>query len=124
MRNKKAFTLLEIILVVTIIMVLATMVAPKLTGRSEEAKRKVAKVDIESNLAMALDLYELDNGGFPNDLSELRPKYIKKKPVDPWGNDYQYAYPGTRNPETYDLFSLGKDGVESDDDIVNWETED
>jgi general secretion pathway protein G len=118
------FTLIEMLLVVAIIGILVAMVAPRLTGRSEEAKRSVARADIDANIGMALDLYELDNGEFPESLETLRPKYLKKKPIDPWGRQYQYVNPGTHNTDTYDLYSLGKDGVESGDDVTNWEEED
>lgn len=47
--------------------------------------------------------------------------YFKKLPVDPWGHDYQYNYPAVQSGKVFDLFSLGPDGVVSDDDIVNWD---
>ena len=47
--------------------------------------------------------------------------YIVRVPTDPWGNGYRYRCPGLMNPEGYDLWSLGPDGVESKDDTVNWE---
>ena len=65
------FTLIEIMLVVIILGVLAAMVVPRLTGRSDEARQSVAKTDIESNLALAIDLYEVDNGGYPDSLDDL-----------------------------------------------------
>jgi general secretion pathway protein G len=130
--NRKAFTLIEIMLVVIIIGILAAMVVPRLAGRSEEARKSVAQTDIESNLALALDLYELDNGQYPASLDALRVKpleagnwkgpYVKKTPLDPWGKPYVYKFPGTHNTDTYDLYSLGKDGLEGGgDDVVNWE---
>ena len=136
--NQKGLTLVEILLVVIIIGVLAAMVIPNVAGRGEEARRAAAQADIEANLSAALDMYELDNGKYPTTEQGLRalisepvtspvPKnwngpYLKKKrvPVDPWGSEYAYQSPGAHNDDSYDLFSLGSDGIESDDDIVNW----
>ncbi len=131
MKNKKGFTLIEIMLVVIILGVLAAMVVPKLTGRSDEARRQVAKTDIESNLALAIDLYEVDTGEYPSSLDDLlkapsaavnwKGPYLKKKPLDPWGRSYVYKYPGEHNTDGYDLYSMGKSGVESGSDaIANW----
>lgn len=138
MQNKKAFTLIELMLVVIIIGVLAAMVIPRLGGRSEQARQAAAKADIEANIATALDLYELDNGQYPateQGLAALitRPgslsvpenwkgPYLKKEPKDSWGRPYIYKSPGEHNAGDYDLSSLGKDGVEGGgDDVVNWE---
>lgn len=125
------FTLIELMLVVIIIGVLVAMVMPRLAGRSEEARRAAARADIEANIALALDLYELDSGRYPEDLDALRIKpggstdwkgpYLKRAPLDPWGRSYLYKYPGEHNKADYDLYSLGPDGVESEDDITNWE---
>lgn len=125
------FTLIEIMLVVGIIGILAAMVVPKLTGRTKEAKIAVCQADVDVNIPLALDLYELDNGEFPSSLDNLlenrdskdnwKGPYIKNSPKDPWGKDYYYAYPGTRSRHGYDLYSSGPDGAPgSEDDIVNW----
>ena len=133
-RRRGGFTLIEIMLVVVIIAILAAMVVPRLTGRTEEARRKRTEVDI-ANLESAIDLYELDTGKFPSSLADLfkapsdlpegswHGPYLKKRtqPVDPWGREYVYRQPGEHNREDYDLFSTGPDGVEGTaDDITNW----
>ena len=136
---KAGFTLIELMLVVIIISVLVAMVVPRLVGRSQEARMAAAQAQIEAHLATALDLYELDNGIYPSTeqgLMALRRKssssptppnwkgpYIKKTPRDPWGNAYVYMSPGMHNTQDYDLASYGPDGIESSDDIINWETE-
>ena len=126
-------------LVVVIIGVLAAMVIPRLTGRTEQAKIARAKSDIAA-IGLALDLYELDTGKYPtkegmkealtsreapSDLNEEAKArwsgpYLKKGwPTDPWGHDYQYQNPSDHNLD-YDLYSFGSDGQQGNDDIANW----
>lgn len=136
--RKKNFTLIELMIVILIIGTLAAMVIPRFIKRAEQAKIARAKLDINLNIATALDLYELDNGFYPTTEQGLnalltkpttppippnwRGPYLKKKPIDPWGNPYVYICPGKHNPDSYDLYSYGKDGVEGGgDDITNWE---
>ncbi len=140
MKNN-GFTLIEIMLVVVIIGVLVAMVAPNMVGRGEQARKTAARTDIDSNVGTALDLYHMDNSVYPtteqglaalisSKISEPAPRnwsgpYLKKRaiPKDPWGRSYVYVSPGTHNTDSYDLSSLGADGVESKDDVTNWETE-
>ncbi len=135
LRNKNGFTLIEILLVVMIIGALAVMVVPRLAGRGERALMTVAQVDINANIASALKLYELDNGTFPTtsqglDALLVKPTapptarnwngpYLEKKPIDPWGQPYQYAQPGTHGT-AYDLYSFGSDKSNPDVWIANW----
>jgi len=130
--NNKGFTLIEIMLVVAIIGILAAMVVPKLSGRTKQTKIAVVQVDVDVNIPLALDLFELDTGDFPQNLNHLRDNinnvkgwkgpYLKKIPKDAWGRDYYFKFPGERNKYDYDLYSAGADGqTGTNDDIVNWE---
>lgn len=105
---------------------------------SQVVRYKVAIADMHSNIHTALELYKRDNASYPTteeglDALGIAPDflpswngpYIRKVPLDPWKNKYQYAYPGV-HPDSgymYDLYSLGKDGIKSLDDIMNWDTE-
>lgn len=123
---KKSFTLIELMLVVIILGVLAAMVMPRLVGRSEQARAAAAKADVESNIATALDLYEMDVGHYPQEIQELRTDrgvkgwngpYLKKDPKDPWGREYIYQVEG--DGKDYKLCSQGPDEGKADDDICN-----
>ena len=136
-RGQRGFTLLELLVVMFILVLLAGVVTVVVTKRVEEAKHAKAIADIES-LGNAIDQYHLQNGSYPTTLDALREKpsgedlpnwngpYIKKPvPDDPWGQAYFYAAPGDMNKESFDLYSLGRDGKEggsgSDADVTNWE---
>ena len=135
-RRSSGFTLIEILIVVIILGILASLVVPRLAGRTEEARREAARSDIEGGIALALDLYEADNGRYPTRLDDLASQpseakkwkgpYLKKGvPKDPWGHPYHYQFPGVQNPSTYDLSSGGQDGQEgNEDDVVNWKKSD
>lgn len=133
LRARYGFTMIEILLVVIIIGILVSLIAPRLAGRSEEARKQAAKADIQGGLALAIDLFEADNGRYPTQLSDLmknpggltswRGPYLKKGiSKDPWGSAYVYRSPGTYNADAYDLFSTGPDRKEgTEDDVVNWD---
>ncbi len=137
--REKGFTFLEIMLVVVIIGILAAIVGPNITGRTEKAKIKATEGQI-SNLETALRHYELEVGEFPSTTQGLQAlvekpsdvsdtewdgPYLDRSyvPNDPWKRPYVYKSPGEHN-KNFDLYSLGKDGQEgSDDDITNWVNE-
>lgn len=135
--RSRGFTLVELLIVVTILGILVAAVVPRLAGRTEQARVGRAQSDVGGNITLALDLFELDSGKYPTaeqglaalrtapaDAENWRGPYLKQEPIDPWGNAYRYLTPGTRNPQDYDLFSLGPDGVEGTaDDIGNWSSE-
>ncbi|MCS7253901.1 MAG: type II secretion system major pseudopilin GspG [Armatimonadota bacterium] len=141
-RRRFGFTLIELMVVMVILVLLAGGVSVMVVGRIEEAKRARAKMDIQA-LEAALDMYYAHNGRYPATEQGLRaliakpttepiPRnwqgpYLKhgRLPKDPWGNDYQYIFPGKHNPDSFDLYSFGRDGKEGgvglDADIGNWE---
>jgi general secretion pathway protein G len=134
-RGRRGFTLVELLLVLTILAVLAAIVLPSLTSRSEQAKEAAAKTDI-ANFSTAIDMFEVDNGYYPKGAEALqslmiKPRdaqstwkgpYLKKNkiPLDPWKQPYFYEFPGKHNPQSYDLFSKGKDGSGGNNAIGNW----
>jgi general secretion pathway protein G len=134
--NKKlnrGFTLVEMLLVVTIIGILAALVIPKIAGTGEKARITAAGADNKGGIKTALDRYEVENGQYPKNLQDLitRPNdsknwsgpYLDAIPVDPWQHPYQYVWPGRNNPSGYDLYSWGPDGQDGTaDDIGNWQT--
>lgn len=133
-RARRAFTLIELLLVLVILGILAAIVVPKFSGRTEQARVTAAQAQI-ATFGTALDAFEVDNGFYPkgkNGLEDLvtQPRdtpnwkgpYLKSDiPLDPWGHPYIYECPGRRNPTSYDLMSMGPDGREgTEDDITNW----
>ena len=130
LRNCRGFTLIEIMVVVVIIGMLVTLILPKVLDRQDQAAIVKAKADIHS-LSSAVKLYKLDNFKYPptsEGLKALLPGtgdnkgYIERLPDDPWGQPYQYQYPG-QNME-FDIWSFGADGQSGgtgeNQDIGNW----
>ena len=134
--GERGFTLVEILVVITIIGLIMGLVGPRVLNYLTESKAKAAKIQIES-FSSALDLYFLDNGRYPSSSEGLtalvqRPgsvmswngPYLKGSivPNDPWGNPYLYRSPGQHG--TYDIMSYGADGQEGGtgtaSDIVSW----
>jgi general secretion pathway protein G len=134
----KAFTLIELMIVVVILGLLATIVMPKILNRPEQARRVKAKVDIR-NIQSALAYFKTDTGRFPTTSEGLealvtgvniqgynKDGYLERVPLDPWGHKYVYISPGIKSKD-YDLKSYGKDGEEGgagdDSDIESWNIE-
>lgn len=135
-KASRAFTLVELLLVITIISILMAIAVPRFVGRSQEAKVAAARQAIIGTFGIALDLYEQDMGGYPaadeglvalvegRGMNNWHGPYLKSTtiPPDPWGNEYHYMYPSelTDSEMLYDLVSAGPDGiVGNDDDITN-----
>lgn len=137
MKNQKGFSLIEIMVVVVILGILASIVVPKIMGRPDEARVVQAKSNI-SAIQNALDLYKLDNGIYPSSeqgLSALVQKpssnptpsnwkqYLKSLPKDPWGRDFMYLNPGEHSD--VDVFTYGAEGQPGgtgiNAEIGNWD---
>lgn len=141
MQSQRGFTLIEIMVVIVILGILASVVVPRIMDRPDEAKIVKAKTDIRA-IKAALDLYRLDNYNYPSTQQGLdalvnRPSgnpeprnykeggYLDRVPTDPWGNEYRYLSPGEHG--AVDIYSLGADGEPGGEgvnaDIGNWNTD-
>lgn len=137
-RAKSGFTLIEIMVVVAILAILASVIVPKIMSRPDEARAVAARQDI-ATIVQALKLYRLDNMRYPTSEQGLaalvsRPAiapvppnwkvggYLERLPKDPWGNPYQYLSPGLHGE--MDVLSFGADGAAGgegfDADIGSW----
>jgi general secretion pathway protein G len=124
---QRGFTLIEVMVVVVILAILATVVVPRIMDRPDQARVTRAQQDIRA-VEAALNLYRLDNFRYPSTddgLEALVPKYLDSLPEDPWGNPYLYLSPGEKGE--FDVYSYGADGAEGgegvDKDIGNWNNE-
>lgn len=137
LRGKKSgFTLIEILLVLGLIGLLVGVVVINAGGIFGNQQVKMAELKVRETLSTPLFGYKSDMGNYPtteqglrsllekpaNDRGRWRGPYIKDQDslYDPWQNELKYRFPGTHNSGSYDLYSLGPDGVESADDIGNW----
>ena len=139
-RGVQGFTLIELMVVIAIIAILASIVAPRMVARTENAKRAAARAQIQ-NFKTALTTFRMDTGEYPTTRQGLqalvrRPSGYDGKyqqggyldsdavPLDPWGNPYVYMSPGIHNPSEYDIESYGRDGRDGGDgdfkDIESW----
>ena len=136
------FTLIEILVVITVIAILAGLVSPMVFRNVSDAKVAAAQAQIET-FGLALDTYALHSDRYPSTSQGLaalvtapagepesrtwRGPYLKRGiPLDPWGNPYHYESPGVVNPSTYDLVSYGRDGkpggTGGDSDLTSWDS--
>jgi general secretion pathway protein G len=135
-RNRRlGFTLMEVLLVLMILVVLASMAVTIFGGTQEQALKDAAKGEV-GIFRTAIDLYKLHTKDFPSSMKDLAEKpsdskvaenwrgpYLNKSPMDPWENEYKFAAPGKHNTESFDVWSMGPDGQDgTDDDIGNWES--
>ncbi len=139
--SQRGLTLIELMVVIVILTILASFIAPRLMGRPDEARRSQSRIQIEG-LETALKMYKLDNGNYPTTEQGLKALveppssgklagnwreggYLEKGkvPKDPWGNEFVYVSPGSHGE--YDLSSRGADGEVGGDgknkDINSWE---
>ncbi len=135
-KNKQSgFTLIEIMVVIVILGILATLVIQSVGDRPDQAREVKVRNDLGA-LESAIKMYRLDNLNFPSaneglsvlvnkpeGMGSWRGPYVERLPEDPWGNDYRYRIP-SQNGMKFDIYSLGADnqegGTGSDADIGNW----
>jgi general secretion pathway protein G len=126
--SEQGFTLVELMVVIVIIGLLATVVVINVMPAQDTARVKKAEADI-ALLEQAAEMYRLNKLDYPSSGDGLEALvsegFVKRLPEDPWGNAYRYAAPG-RDGRSFDVFSLGADGAEGgegdDADIGNWKS--
>ncbi len=135
-KRQSGFTLVELVVVITIITVLMGSGIYLITGFIDDAKYGRVDSDLKA-LDLALKAYERNNYFKPptqeqglmalveRPTGDPQPErwraYLEEPMLDPWGNEYQYRFPAHNSGKKYDLYSLGEDGVESEDDVGNWQ---
>ncbi len=138
-RNRPSgFTLLEILIAIALLAAIAALLITNLDRILGGGNKEVARIFVNETMETPLMTYRVHMGGYPtteqglivlinkpsDEASNWQGPYLKKNelPKDPWGNAYQYRSPGEKNAGSYDLWSWGPDGKESEDDITNWGT--
>lgn len=128
-RRRRGFTLVEVLLVMTILAIMAGLVLPKITGKSQQAREDAVRAQCDA-FKTGLNMFEVDNGYYPRDMKALVEKphdaanwhgpYLDKDtiPLGPWHQPYVYQYPGKHNPGTFDIYTTDQNGVQHG----NWET--
>ena len=131
-RTQSGFSLIEIMVVLVIIGLLVSIVAPNVLDRADDARVQKVQADFAS-IATSLRLYKLDNFNYPTSEQGLdalveqpsidpvpnnwkKGGYLPELPVDPWGRPYQYLSPAEFSDDDYDIYSLGADGVTGGED--------
>ena len=135
--RRRGFTLVEILVVITIIALLAGLAISNLSGIFGGSQKDIAKLFVTQGLKTPLFSYKMSMGNFPSTEEGMqalvtapqgksdhwRGPYVEGNsiPLDPWKQPYQYRFPGVHNKDGYDLWSIGPDGKDqTDDDIGNW----
>lgn len=134
-RGTRGFSLVEMLIVIALIAIVGTLLIGRIGNLFGGAQEDVAKQFVENALKAPLLKYRIDTGSYPTIqdgglMALLNPPaskqekwkgpYIEKLPEDPWGEPYRYKYPGVKNPDGYDLWSLGPDSQSEADNIGNW----
>ena len=121
----QGFTLIEILVVVVILGILASIVVPQLMEKPGQARIAAAKADIRA-IESAANMYRLEKHDYPTTdqgIEALVPQQLKRMPKDPWGQSYKYLSPGSHGD--VDIYTLGRDGQPGGDgedaDIGNWD---
>lgn len=136
-RRSAGFSLLEILIVLALIGMLAALVISNLDKILGSGQEEVARVFVNESMVSPLMSYRINVGRYPTTEEGLdallnkpgegadnwKGPYVKSLPEDPWGQPYQYRFPGEKNPDSYDLWSFGPDGVDSDQNIGNWQAD-
>ncbi len=133
--RRSGFSLVEMLIVIALIAVIGTLAIPRIADYFFAAQEDVAQQFVEGALKLPLTKYRIDMGSYPTSedgglmalinqpsgaSGKWKGPYIEELPLDPWGNPYQYKYPGTQNTSSYDLWSLGQDKGSDADNIGNW----